>query len=329
LNGKRDIDKLISVIVPTYNVEINKLRNTIESVLRQTYHPIEVIVIDDGSQTPFGSLDTAVFESYVEQNYPHHNIQFILPGKHLGLAGVKNLGIQKSRGEFIAFLDCGDWWDQHKLKKQIAHFRQTASDCGLVYCGAKIVNITTGNAEILYEMYPSAKGSDLCKDFLIYNKITGSNSSVLIKRECFKKVGLFYDKDDIPEDIEMWGRIAKSYTIDYVKECLVYIEKDLNSMSNNPEKKEQTYLRYYKLKEFELKKYGLWNRAMSQYYSVIGKKYILKKKYIKGILFFATAFRYGLYKQTLLKFTGSICEAVFNTYKITKAAHYIRNKIIS
>jgi len=320
-------EKLVSVIIPTYNTKKEKLIRTIKSVLRQTHDPIEINVIDDGSTNPFGSLDTSAFMEYVEKNFPRKSIQFIEPGRHLGLASIKNLGISLSRGSYIAFLDCGDWWAKDKIQDQIMCFENSPADCGLVYCGARIVSVNDDKFEVLYEMSPSARGQGLYKSFLVNNKITGSNSSVLIKRTCFNKVGLFYDKEDIPEDIEMWSRIALFYGIDYVNKFSTYIEKDINSMSADPEKKQITYLRYFKLREDELRKLGLWNKAMSQYYSIIGKKYFIHKQFLKGMIFFINSFTYGFHKQTFYRFVASIFEGVFKTYKMTKFVYYIKNKV--
>jgi glycosyltransferase involved in cell wall biosynthesis len=321
-------EKLVSVIIPTYNVKKEKLIRTIRSVLDQTYHPIEIIVMDDGSTNPFGGLDTSDFIEYVKETFPRKSIQFIEPGRHMGLASIKNLGISVSIGPYIAFLDCGDWWARDKIQDQMICFENSPEDCGLVYCGARIVSVKGDNFEELYQMSPMARGNTLYKSFLIYNRITGSNSSVLIKRTCLDRVGLFYDKEDIPEDMEMWSRIALYYSIDYVNKFSTCIEKDPNSMSADPEKKQKTYLRYFKLKEDELRKLGLWNKAMSQYYSIIGKKYFVHKRFFKGMKFFINSFSYGFHKQAVYRFAASIFEGVFKTHRVTKLVHRIRNTVL-
>ena len=101
---------LISCIVPVFNGE-RYLRETLDSILAQTYRPIEIIVADDGStdSTPrivVGYGDTI---HYVKQN-------------NAGASAARNLGLHVARGEFIAFLDADDLWHPEKLARQMTCF---------------------------------------------------------------------------------------------------------------------------------------------------------------------------------------------------------------
>ena len=91
------IKPLVSVVIPVFNGE-QYLAATIESVLAQTYHPLEVIVVDDGSTD--GSAD--IVKRYQEVRYFHQ------PNR--GVAAARNVGISRARGEFIAPLDQDDVW---------------------------------------------------------------------------------------------------------------------------------------------------------------------------------------------------------------------------
>jgi hypothetical protein len=82
------------------------------------------------------------------------------------------------------------------------------------------------------------------------------------------------------------------------------------------------------LKEDELRKLGLWNKAMSQYYSIIGKKYFVHKRFFKGMKFFINSFSYGFHKQAVYRFAASIFEGVFKTHRVTKLVHRIRNTVL-
>jgi glycosyltransferase involved in cell wall biosynthesis len=97
---------LVSVIIPVYNGQ-KYLAATIESVIQQTYQPLEIIVIDDGST----DNSTAIARSYSEVNYIYQNNQ--------GVAVARNTGIANSQGEFIAFIDQDDLWTSNKLAVQI------------------------------------------------------------------------------------------------------------------------------------------------------------------------------------------------------------------
>jgi len=101
---------LISCIVPVFNGE-RYLRETLDSILAQTYRSIEVIVADDGSTD-----DTArVVESYGQ------TIRYIKQD-NAGASAARNLGLSAARGEFVAFLDADDLWHPEKLARQMAFF---------------------------------------------------------------------------------------------------------------------------------------------------------------------------------------------------------------
>src|SRR2546425_8625651 len=103
--------ELVSCIVPVFNGE-HYLREALESILQQTYRPLEIIVIDDGST----DNSAVVVASYGEQI-------IYLRQVNSGPAAARNRGLQEARGEFIAFLDQDDLWHPEKLARQMARFK--------------------------------------------------------------------------------------------------------------------------------------------------------------------------------------------------------------
>ena len=99
---------LVSVIIPVYNGG-RYLRTALESVFAQTYRPLEVIVVDDGSVDDSG----VIAQSFNGVRYIHQANQ--------GVAAARNNGIEATRGEFLAFLDQDDLWTSEKLKLQIGY----------------------------------------------------------------------------------------------------------------------------------------------------------------------------------------------------------------
>lgn len=111
---------LVSVIIPSFN-RAYSIASTIESVLAQTYDPVEIIVIDDGSTD-----DTrAVVEGFGDRVRYIHQI-------NTGCPGARNTGLRVARGEFIALLDSDDRWYPWKLELQIA-FLRAHPDVGMVW----------------------------------------------------------------------------------------------------------------------------------------------------------------------------------------------------
>jgi glycosyltransferase involved in cell wall biosynthesis len=102
---------LISCVVPVYNGE-RYLREALESIFAQTYLPLEVIVVDDGStdNTPqvVGRFKNCI--RYLEQS-------------NRGPSATRNLGVSAARGDFVAFLDPDDLWHPEKLARQMARFK--------------------------------------------------------------------------------------------------------------------------------------------------------------------------------------------------------------
>jgi glycosyltransferase involved in cell wall biosynthesis len=116
---------LASVIIPVYNGEAF-LARALASAFEQDYRPLEVLVIDDGS------LDAT---ARIVQNWPEVRY-FYQPNQGHGTA--KNTGIEKSRGEFLAFLDADDRWAPNKLRLQI-DFLETHPQVGYVVSYMKII----------------------------------------------------------------------------------------------------------------------------------------------------------------------------------------------
>lgn len=99
---------LVSTIIPVYDGE-RYLAEAIESILAQTYRPIEVIIADDGSTDSSAGIAC----SYKEVRYLFQTNQ--------GHAAARNVGIRAARGELIAFLDADDLWTADKLSIQVGY----------------------------------------------------------------------------------------------------------------------------------------------------------------------------------------------------------------
>lgn len=110
-NAKERIDGLCSVIMPAYNNE-KYVSSAIQSVLEQSYGKLELIIIDDASVDETAKI---VMEKQAEDS----RIQYYRLSKNQGCAYARNLGLEKAKGEYIAFLDSDDYWCKSKLQKQI------------------------------------------------------------------------------------------------------------------------------------------------------------------------------------------------------------------
>ena len=121
------MDKTISIIVPVYMAE-NWLNKCLDSIINQTYKNLEIILINDGSTDLSGDIcnNYAKIDSRIT----------VIHKKNEGTSIARNLGIKKSTGQFIQFVDSDDWLELDMCEKLINKIQEDNSD--LVLCGLNI-----------------------------------------------------------------------------------------------------------------------------------------------------------------------------------------------
>ncbi|GBD39772.1 UDP-Glc:alpha-D-GlcNAc-diphosphoundecaprenol beta-1,3-glucosyltransferase WfgD [bacterium HR37] len=212
----------VSVIIPTYN-RAGFLRSAIRSVLNQTFQDFEIIVVDDGS------IDCSAKEVVNEFRDPR--IRYIRHEVNRGGSAARNTGIKASRGRYIAFLDDDDEWLPEKLQKQIEVLYSSPERVGGVYTGFLILD--RSNERLLRRWIPSKRGyllSELAKENCIK-----TTSTLLLRKECFDKVGLFDENLASSQDYDMWIRISKKFHFECVEEPLVKYYMHENKITTNYE----------------------------------------------------------------------------------------------
>jgi glycosyltransferase involved in cell wall biosynthesis len=212
----------ISVIIPTYNRSIT-IGKTIESVLCQTYNDYEIIVIDDGSTD----------NTYESLKPYHHKIHYEYK-ENGGISSARNRGIGIATSEYIALVDSDDFWKPEKLERQMKCFRNH-SEYGLVAtrCITNVVDSHFKTIE-MSKIRRSGKSGWIYKDLFYKNFIR--TSSVIIKKECFRKVGGFDESLPRCEEIDMWLRISKQYPVGFINDILtVYTRRPKQIRHDNIE----------------------------------------------------------------------------------------------
>jgi glycosyltransferase involved in cell wall biosynthesis len=178
-------NSLISVIIPVYNCD-RYLGEAIQSVLDQTYQPLEIIIIDDGSTDR--SADVAKSFSPTVQYYFQPNG---------GLGHARNAGIKLATGNFFAFLDADDLWVENKLSHQIAAFDNDPT-----------LDVIFGLVKqfISPELDENIQDKIHCPPELMPGYIAGT---MLIKREAFFRVGLFNTHLKLGEFIDWYIKVTE------------------------------------------------------------------------------------------------------------------------
>lgn len=212
----------VSVIIPTYN-RAYLIDKAINSVLSQTYRDYEIIIVDDGST----DNTREVVKGFVDSR-----INYIFHANNLGVSAARNTGIKASRGEYIALLDSDDEWLPEKLEKQVVILKNESPEVGVVCSWQFNIN---ENGEYIGSSYLPKKGGNIYENLLYTDPI--SVPTLLIRKECFEKVGLFDDLLNGQEDWDMWIRISKYFKFVLIKIPLVKRRLHHNQISNNLEAK--------------------------------------------------------------------------------------------
>ena len=185
---------LVSVIILAYR-QPAFLNEALESVSRQTYAPIDIVVVDDGSG-----------EEFVRQYRLPTNARLLVNEKNIGIAAVsRNRGIA-ARGEYIAFLDQDDVWEPEKIAVQVATM-EAQPEAVMHYTQYLRVNAEGAKLERQNPFAP-ARGEMLKK---IIRRKAGHMvccSSVMLRKRALEKIGLFDENIRMSADWDMWIRCA-------------------------------------------------------------------------------------------------------------------------
>lgn len=225
---------LVSVVIPVYN-SAKYITETILSVLRQTYKNVEILAIDDAST----DNSVEVIKSLAEKN---SNLRlFHSPGA--GRPSVpRNIGINNARGEFIAFLDSDDIWQDNKLAVQVDFLRQHPQ-IPLVYTASK----TFGSVSIFspfYEVLPLPSKAFITRKEFIERGNSITCSSVLTRRELLlKENGFDEDPEMRVEDYDLWIRLSSCGDFGFIPAITVHYRIHENQFSGNWKEKSER-LRY-------------------------------------------------------------------------------------
>lgn len=209
---------LISVVIPTFN-RAHLISETIESVLAQSYSNWELIIVDDGSTDDTQSL----IRNFSDPRIRYSRIE------HTGSFGaVRNLGIQASRGEFIAFLDSDDIWDPMKLEKQL----HAISNSNCKFCFTQIQQF--GKSAVQVPSYKSLKGR-LLEHYLEEGHFAYYPSSLMFDRKVLVQIGLLDKKNLYGADPEFFVSLCHHFHGAFLSEALVRIRKhEKNTSSRDP-----------------------------------------------------------------------------------------------
>jgi len=208
----------VSVIIPTHN-RSQILKRAVISVLNQSYQDFEVIVIDDASTDE---------TTEIVRKFEDKRIKYIRHKQNKGAPAARNTGLRVSNSEYIAFLDDDDEWLPEKLEMQITAFKAARPNVGVIYTA--FWRVQNGKKKFFPPSKIKHKQGNLYEQLLNGNFI--GLPTVIAKKQCFEKVGLFDECLPRLQDWEFLIRCAQQYQFIYIDKPLLisyHTDKSISS----------------------------------------------------------------------------------------------------
>ena len=206
---------LVSVIMP-YHDKKEYFLDSFKSLINQTYKNLEIIIIYDQR-----NLDDFFYIKEIIAKYK--NVRVFFNKKNRGVSFSRNLGIKKSKGEYIAFLDCDDIWSKKKLSVQIPYMKNNFVD--FLHTSYYVIN---SNNTII--------GKRFAKSEINYKQLINSCdiglSTVVLKKNILERYKKPFSPISTKEDYLLWLRISKKNKIIGLNKFLVYWRKSKGSLSS-------------------------------------------------------------------------------------------------
>lgn len=267
---------LVSVVITTYN-RPELLAEAVESVRDQTYGNLEIVVVDDCSETPAAE---------VLGDLP--DVEVVRHEENRGANAARNTGIRESSGEFVGFLDDDDRWLPEKIERQLEPFEDDA--VGLVYTGGKSVD-DEGNVVSVYR--PRMRGDVTTQ--LFTGGYIGSFSKVLVRRSAIEEAGTLDERFPSWQDREWYVRLSEVCEFDYVDEPLVVHQSpDVQISADFERKRDVTYPLFVSKHRSTAASYGRYHerRFMATAARALGASALENDHYREAVRYLARSLRY-------------------------------------
>ena len=209
------IKNLVSIVMPFYKKKIF-FEESFLSAINQSYKKIEIIIVfDDNDKKDLYYIKKIIAKYKIK-------VKLVINKKNKGVAYSRNQGIKFSRGEYLAFLDCDDYWNKNKLKKQISFMQKNR------------LNFSHTSYYIV-DSYKNIIGKRLAKKYISRKSLLRSCdiglSTVILKRKLLTKIK--FPNLKTKEDYVLWLKISKKEKIIGLNKILTSWRKTNDSLSNS------------------------------------------------------------------------------------------------
>lgn len=218
------MDYKVSLIMSVHNGATH-LRESIESILTQTFRNFEFIIINDGSI----DLSLNIIKEFAQKD---SRIKIVTNEKNLGLTKSLNRGILVSIGEYVARMDNGDISYPTRFEKQVAFLDTNPEHCMV----GSFANFTNDNSEVIGQLKYPTSHEDISRGLIRHNLFV--HSSVMMRRDALDKVGLYNEDWRYAQDYELFFRMIQVGKVANIPEALVSYRISEESITKSKNKKQ-------------------------------------------------------------------------------------------
>ena len=214
----KEMKPLVSIVIPVYNGG-NYLREAIDCALAQTYEPIEVLVVNDGSKDKTEEIAL----SYGDK------IRYFAK-ENGGVSTALNMGISQMRGEYFSWLSHDDLYKPEKIELEIAALSDNPAR--IVYSDYTVIDkdgVTIATMDIA-KKYPNA---DLTFGLFPILRQVLNGCSLLIHKSHFTRVGMFDACLRVTQDYDLWFKMFRRVELVYINEPLVMLREHGSQITHN------------------------------------------------------------------------------------------------
>jgi GT2 family glycosyltransferase len=305
----------VSVIIPTFN-RLPLLQEAVASVFGQTHADWELIVVDDGSAD-----ETAAYVCGLSDHRIH-----LLTVPHCGRpAKLRNLGIARASGAWVAFLDSDDVWMPRKLEDQL---QQVVDHPGCGWSYTNFLLIDEKGAELPRENYQTfvAYSGSIIRQLLVHDALIAC-PSVLASRALLQAVGGFDESLAFSEDYDLWLRLAVESPVEAVSRplCKVRLHPGSNTR-HRPEVNQafiQVYTKFLRDNPADRQVLGLCDRQRAFYWLHYGRQMWQRGEHARGVAALARAF---LYQPTHPEWWRAVTKKVVLPILPARMVHWYRQR---
>ncbi len=254
----------LSIIIPCHNYA-KYLPESVESALRQDYDPLEIIIVNDGSDDNTDEV--------VKYYLTDKRVKYISLSSKMGLPVARNRGVEFSSGEYINFLDADDILENGAISAMAEVMDKNPESAAVV--GRRIDFFDSGHFFIMEPFFPDNLELDTFRKIVYKNFVCVSGT--LVRRKCLESTGSFNPEMNLHEDYDLWMKLAYRYPFSTLNAIVVRKRSHRSNMSHS---RHLLDLLVYEIKARENIREIVMRDNNTQFVKLMEDSILLRKKWL-------------------------------------------------